>query len=204
MDYLVPNSSHRNWWCAAAAAVTSIQCGATDMTYYSTQSYDPAPITAIYEKVRSAGAVPPISRVADPWLVNDNVSRAYTSRNDAVIDGTSDFPCYEPVFGYRMQAFIQGRLAPGPILAMRTGLPNLKNPVCYVFPKENNCRPGDEFTSEQSSSAQLFANYRPFPYIWPARQYVAASVGVSAGAVCLIVLIMSGLRFFFFRFQRRG
>ena len=35
MDYLVPNASHRNWWCAAAVAFTIIQCGATDMTYYT-------------------------------------------------------------------------------------------------------------------------------------------------------------------------
>jgi hypothetical protein len=182
----------RTMWAAAAIALTIAQCGATDVSYYADQPYDPAPITASYQKVRAGGAVPPITRVADPWLVDGRLVRTYTARNDALVEGVSDVPCYEPMFGYKLQIFRMGRLASGPVLEAKDGRLNLKNPACYVFPDANDCQPGDEFTVAQTEAAAAFASYRPFAYVWPLWEYIAAGVTMATGAFCLLVLLAGG------------
>lgn len=186
-DQLIPNSQHRARWSAAAIALTIVQCSATDMGYYAEQPYDPAPLAAAYAKIHTGGAVPPITRVDDPWALNGQLPGA--SRDDALVDGISAFPCYEPMFGYRMQVFKQGRLAPGAALEPRDGRLNLKNPACYVFPGANGCAPGDEFSVTQTPQAKAFAAYHPYPYEWPAWQYLAAVVTMASAALCIAVLL---------------
>lgn len=183
-DRLVLDHTRRAWWSAAALALTLAQGAATNMTYYNEQDYSPDPISIAYTRLRSGGSVPVITRIADPWA-NDGHSIG-ASRNDSVVDGISAFPCYEPMFGYRMQVFRQGRLAPGPVLDAYNGRLNIKNPVCYVFPEANGCVPGDEFMSVQTAEAEDFTTYRPFRYDWPAWQYAAATLSAAAGLACLI------------------
>jgi hypothetical protein len=120
--------------------------------------------------------------------------RPFTSRNDGLITGVSDLPCYEPMFGNRLNVFAQGRLSPGPVLQAQDGRLNLKNPACYVFPGGNNCSPGDEFTVSQIDAARAFADYRPFRYQWPAWQYAATAISAAAGAFCLLVLLTTVAR----------
>jgi hypothetical protein len=203
LDYLVspdlvsPDLGSRDLaralWSAAAIALTIVQCGATDVSYYVDQSYDPAPIGTAHQKVRAGGAVPAITRIADPWLVDGRLVRTYTARNDTLVEGVSDVPCYEPMFGYKLQIFRMGRLASGPVLEAKDGRLNLKNPACYVFPDANNCEPGDEFTIAQTEAAAAFVGYRPFAYAWPLWEYVAAGGTMAAGAFCLLVLLAGGL-----------
>jgi hypothetical protein len=187
-DHLIHDPVHLAWWSAAAIALTIAQCAATDMSYYAEQPYDPEPIAAAYAKLRMGADVPAITRIADPWFPDGQ--REGSSRNDAVVDGISAFPCYEPMFGYRMQVFVRGRLAPGPVLESRDGRLNLKNPACYVFPGANGCSPGDEFTTGQAKEAEAFAAYRPYRYEWPVWQYVAAAVSVGAGVLCGAALLV--------------
>jgi hypothetical protein len=189
-DRLIGMPSGRAWWSAAAIVLTLGQSAATDMTYYTEQLYDPSPIAAAYGKVRMGEGVPAITHIADPWLANGQ--QEGSSRDDAMVDGISAYPCYEPMFGYRMQVFREGRLAPGPVLESRDGRLNLKNPACYVFPGANSCAPGDEFTAGQKAEAEAFAAYRPYPYAWPLWQYVAAAVSLGAAALCGAVLLVLG------------
>jgi hypothetical protein len=187
-DRLIWTPSARAGWSAAAILLTLSQSAATDMTYYTGQLYDPAPIEAAYGKVRMGEAVPAITRIGDPWLANGQ--QEGSSRNDAMVDGISAYPCYEPMFGYRMQVFRQGRLALGPVLESRDGRLNLKNPACYVFPGANSCTPGDEFTTSQKPAAEAFAAYQPYHYAWPLWQYVAAAISAAACITCLLVLLV--------------
>ncbi|WP_067733114.1 hypothetical protein [Novosphingobium naphthalenivorans] len=191
-DYLVPDARRRGWWAAAAMVLTLGQNAATDMHYYADQTYDPAPMLAARQRVAATGTVPPVERIADPWLAGGTIQPDDAGRNAAFAKGTSPFPCYEPMFGYRMEVFRQGRLSDGPVLQARNGLLNLKNPACYVFPAENACRPGDEFTAAQRSQADAFRHYRPFDYAWPARQYLAAGVSLLAAVLGLLGLAIAG------------
>lgn len=179
-DYLFPDTVGRAWWVCGAVLLTVAQSAATDMTYYADQAYDPAPLLAAHARISDGHPVPPINRIADPWQTDGSPRSNDAGRNVAFAYGVSDYPCYEPMFGYRMEVFRQGRLATGPALESRDGLLNLKNPSCYIFPAENACRPGDEFTMAQRKEAQAFRHYRPFDYAWPASQYVATAVSLLA------------------------
>lgn len=187
-DYLIPDTVRRALWVSGAMLLTIAQSMATDMRYYADQAYDPAPLLAAHARIAAGGAVPPVTQIADPWLVNGRVHPDDAGRNAALVAGISDYPCYEPMFGYRLESFRQGRLSAGPVLEEKAGLLNLKNPACYVFPAENSCRPGDEFTAVQRKQAAAFSQYRPFDYAWPASQYVAAGVSLLA-----LLLSLGGL-----------
>lgn len=63
--------------------------------------------------------------------------------------GISNATCYEPVFGYRLEAFPISSIRSGDVMALQNGTYGLINPACYVYPKENNCAPGDRFTAAQ-------------------------------------------------------
>jgi hypothetical protein len=189
-DQLIRDPARRGWWSAAAIVVTVMQCAATDMSYYAGQVYDPGLVAAAYSKIRLGGGVPAITRIADPWA--ETSPRTGSSRDDSLVDGVSAFPCYEPMFGYRLEVFKRGRLASGPLLESRDGRLNLKNPACYVFPGANGCAPGDEFAAGQEAEAEAFAAYRPYRYEWPVRQYVATGVSVAAWTGCLVALMGCG------------
>ena len=41
---------------------------------------------------------------------------------------------------------------------------NFFNPSCFVFPKENNCIPGDLFKKNQIKNLEKFLNYERFDF----------------------------------------
>ena len=41
---------------------------------------------------------------------------------------------------------------------------NFFNPSCFVFPKENNCIPGDLFKKNQIQNLEKFLNYEKFDF----------------------------------------
>lgn len=193
LDYCVARPGRRALWASAGMLLTIGQTASTDMSYYAAMSYDPARLTAAHARVAAGAPPPPVVRIADPWLVDGQVVSDGSARNDALAHGTSPFPCYEPMFGYRMEVFRQGRLSSGPVLDARGGALNLKNPSCYTFPAENACRPGDEFRQDQRREAEAFSRYRPFDHAWPKRQYAAAALSLGALGACLGGLVIAGL-----------
>ena len=47
---------------------------------------------------------------------------------------------------------------------------NVKIPVCYLFPEENACTPGDHFRTGDRDSVEAFLDYRPFDFVQSDRQ----------------------------------
>ena len=41
---------------------------------------------------------------------------------------------------------------------------NFFNPSCFIFPKENNCVPGDMFKKTQINELKKFLSYKPFKF----------------------------------------
>ena len=111
-------------------------------------------------------------------------------RNDVLVQGGSQLLCYEPLFGYALEKFPIGTLRPGSVLAVRAGYLNLKNPVCYVYPLENACEPGEHFLVDQQEVAKAFSTYKPIPFRLPAWQKAANVFNlltlVGSGGVLLV------------------
>ena len=158
------------WLLSVAGILVTCLCAlGADRSFYGPDhaaTYDPRPIAASW----GAGLVPAITRLDIPKNPSGTPDMS-SNRGNLLTTGRSPLLCYDPIFGYRLEAFRQGSLHPGPILdetasGGRQEL-NLKNPACYVYPAANACTPGDTFTISQRAQAQSFAAYEPFAFAKP-------------------------------------
>lgn len=173
---------------AAGIALTLLGNGFADRRFYEHESYDPAPITAGWLDLRQSGVVPEIRAVGDGGLPG---KRHFP--NDPLVSGVSGYPCYNPVFGYRLENLPVKHLTEGPIDRVQGGRLNLKNPACYVFPEANGCEPGDHFREAERDELLAFASYRPIAFERPTEQRVAEGISASTLVFCVGVLLWHGM-----------
>lgn len=136
-----------------------------DRLYYDMQHYDPKTISEAYAALGKSDAKPAIHSIG--------TATPAAQGNDTLVSGVSQLTCYNPSFGYRLESLPLKTLHPGSILDQTDGYLNLKNPACYLYPAENNCQPGDHFKVTQTTEAQLFAQYKPFPFEISGKQKIA-------------------------------
>jgi len=159
-----------------------------DRRVYALEPYDPEPATQAYREARGGVPVPSIRRIgvyrdADGTIVQP------IHRNDALSQGYSPLYCYNPVFGYRLEGFPFKDLHPGLVREVRDGHFNIKNPACYVYPKENDCSPGDHFRESQRDEMEKFVSYRPFAFKISTSQKAANALTLFGLAVSLVVVL---------------
>lgn len=152
----------------ALVAVTAFK----DRAYYQSQPYNPRTIVGAWWNAHASKVQPGIQRITALVDGNGHVQMEGQG-NDMVAAGGSQLACYNPIFGYRLEHFPVKSLHPGPVLEERDGLLNIKNPACYLFPKQNRCTPGDHFTAAQLGEAQTFANYKPYLFEFSTAQKIA-------------------------------
>ncbi|MEW6644606.1 MAG: hypothetical protein AB1586_29160 [Pseudomonadota bacterium] len=157
----------------------------TERDYYAGQSYQVQPIEAAYARARATGEVPPIEAIVDTGRLTERA-------NDAMMAGGSQLDCYQPLLGYRREKFPVAPLRLGRVDQRIDGVLNLKNPACYLFSAENQCRPGDHFTVARAADAAAFLAYRPFPFVQPLRQQLATWISLLAGIAMVVVLLLWG------------
>jgi hypothetical protein len=158
-----------------------------DRGSYATESYRPEPMLAAYEKLASGVPVAPIDAIRQR-LGGGGVAGASRFPNDQFVDGRSAFPCYNPIFGFRLENFPIRTLHEGSIDDEDAGRLNLKNPACYVYPAENACRPGDHFSVSERRDMQRFAGYHPYEFKASRLQHIAN--WTSAGTFLFALLIL--------------
>ena len=160
----------------------------TDRDFYHRQEYDPAPVLRAYGAVKANEWQPAITRLG---AVVDARGRPVMSQNDLLARGESALLCYESIFGYRLEAFPRKTLHVGAVMEERDGRLNIKNPVCYVFPRENGCTPGDHFGVGERAAADAFTHFRPYPFragVWQR----AANWGSALSLAVVSVLLTLG------------
>lgn len=199
LDYLAYGEASRRVLGAFALALTVLQLLTTDTGYYARQGYDPHFIVEAFERLDAGQAAPAITWLGDPWQPQAPGSgRAFTGRrNDSLVVGITNLPCYEPMFGYHLESYPGRDLGPGPVTEISDGSLRLRNPACYVFPSANRCAPGDGFAPHQMSAAMAFSQYRPFPYAIPWWMTAAGLTTFIAAALTfggLLLIAMIGLR----------
>lgn len=163
----------------------------TDKTFYQSEKYDPLTISLMYKKIANTGHVPKITFVGD--IENTNTYQHPSQVGADFLFGISRLTCYEPMFGYRLEAFPRKSLHPGPVNAVTNGHLNLKNPVCYVFPKANSCIPGEQFSIASSEQADKFASYKKYDFALPGMQIVMDYLSLSGILVCMMAILLAGL-----------
>jgi hypothetical protein len=192
-DRLKPFRRVRPWLALGGVAVVVFLTATADRTYYARQGYKAETIEAAYERVRAGRGTPRIDRII---AFVDDQGRFATpiDRNDSLIEGGSQALCYDPIFGYRLEAFPFKSLRPGPVTDVREGALNIKNPACFVYPTENNCRPGDHYAIEEEGMAKAFVNYRPVDFSVPLVQELANWLNLGALGVLPFLLGFAVLR----------
>ncbi len=165
----------------------------TERDYYHSETYDPNPILGAYARTKIKRTPPTISHI----IVYENAAGEIVRplfRNDALINGHSQLLCYEPIFGFRLEFFPFKTIRPDPTLSANGEVLNLKNPACYLYPKENQCVPGDHFRVDQKQEAQKFINFRPFHYEISTAQKIANLLNLAA--LWSVILFGGGYCFF--------
>ena len=157
-------------------------------SYYQSQGYDARPLSIADDFFNSGRFQPEITTLGTTAVLKAGAYQATLAGNDTMIAGVSQVFCYNPIFGYRLEKFSAAGLLEGSVLHVQDGHLNLKNPACYVFPKENGCQPGDLFRADQIEEATKFVHYQPFAFAMPTRQVIANDI--SFGAFCLLVLTL--------------
>ncbi|MFE8034931.1 hypothetical protein [Thiohalocapsa marina] len=159
-----------------------------DRTFYEQQAtFDPSAAVAFYQAVKLGEAQPGIHRIADAR----DPTRSEPVTMDALVRGESPLWCYNPLYGYRLEAFKPEPLREGPILQeVGDGALNLRNPACLLYPEENGCEPWDAFRVDQREQALRFASYRPFAFELSTLQRVANWVSLVALLVVVGVLLV--------------
>jgi hypothetical protein len=156
-------------------------------TYYTAQTYKAAPIVEAWHVAADAHAAPPITALS--------LRAAGVEPNVAIVGGHSDIDCYQPMFGYALEHLDKSNIHAGPITGTdAAGNLNLKNPACYVFPGDNQCRPGGVFTAAQRPAAEAFAAYKTFPFAKPLAQRLADWLNLAALVAAAAALVLLPLR----------
>jgi hypothetical protein len=179
LDFVVATAMERAAAAVIGMLLTVVPALAADRSYYDRQAYVPDAILAADRMLRTDGAVPAVSRIG---------AEAMAQRNDGLTVGATSYPCYEPLFGYEMEAF-PSRLQAG-LLQRDPATPqqHLRNPACYLYGRENGCAPGDAFGPEHSRDEALFATYRSFDYVIPPWQRWANRASLAGVAALVIVM----------------
>ncbi|NQV47470.1 MAG: hypothetical protein HQ504_06770 [Rhodospirillaceae bacterium] len=154
---------------------------------YEQQLYDGRPIIRAYQQAQGSGHVLPIGGQAMA-ITAEGMPSMPIDRNNAMAIGLSQLNCYQPIFGYRLEALPGRPLTPGPaMMAGNDGL-NVKNPACYAYAGENQCQPGDNFSSEQATEAKQFLAYRSYDFKVPWWQTAANWISLTT-----LVLMLMGV-----------
>jgi hypothetical protein len=119
------------------------------------------------------------------FFYNENKNHINTDvRNDLFSMNLSSTFCYQPIFGYSSENFPSKKLTVNKKVKFNndfyllTGdlkvnkkvnnkdnnIINFLNPSCFLFPKENNCNPGDLFNPLDDDNFKNFINYRPIKF----------------------------------------
>jgi len=156
--------------------------------YYSNQEYRPEPLLAAFDRLAAGMAKEQAIRAIGTTAEEATDEGTALSGNEIMLAGISQMRCYNPSFGYRLENLPPARLVAGDVLTERDGFLNIRNPACFVFPKENSCQPGDQFRADQRPEAEAFISYRPFPLNKSPAQHLAD--GITIGAILTLTLFI--------------
>ena len=144
--------------------------------FYINQKFDPKNFEIFHkdkEKIKTL-KIKNMVLVLGKNRENINISQ----RNSFFIDELSPILCHQAIFGYSLQSLPRKNLwfskknkisdnlfyyTGDPKLVKEDNL-NFFNPSCFIFPKENNCIPGDVFKKNQVKELENFLNYKNFKF----------------------------------------
>ena len=148
-----------------------------DKSLYSHQPYSANLITAYYDSFMKDKIQPKLSSIS-------------SKGNQAFLfnESTNAKSLYDP---FKNHAPAMNELVPESVFLKTKGYLNMRNPACYVYPKANNCKPGDNFLVSQRDELEKFISYKPYDFKMSLAQKIANYLSVFTFFLCLSFLILS-------------
>ncbi len=179
--------------CAIACVVVWLGPISEPTAYYldpGFQGYDPKPVIRAFRDSQSSPPIP-ISSVDAA-----EAGRLGIDRNDTMLRGASQALCYNPIYGYRLEALPRKeRLRSGGVFERNDdGQSLIFNPACLVQPEANSCKPGDGFNlddARQLAMAKNFVARRPFDW---QRTRLGRALSILSQAVFWLLLLTTIVR----------
>jgi len=144
--------------------------------FYHKQNYNPESFQKIHTNKIKINNL----KIKNTVLITDKNNNPVITlqRNNLFIHELSPILCYQTMFGYNLEFMPKNNLKfdkknkINENLFYYTGNPksviedklNFLNPSCFMFPKENNCIPGDMFKKTQINELENFLNYKTFKF----------------------------------------
>ena len=137
-------------------------------------------------------------------LMNEfNSPKKSNNKNDMFFYSYSPIWCYQPVFGYGLEKLNVEKIAFNSKLILednsyllysdklneKNGHLMFFNPSCFLYPKENNCLPGDTFKISEKEKLIKFTNYKKFEFRQNKFQIFSNYISVITFLGCLMYLI---------------
>ena len=180
--------------------------------HFNDQKYDTRNVIDFSLKVKTTR----ISAIKGPAvLMNefDSVMR-FNNKNDMFFYSYSPISCYQPIFGYGLEKLITDKITFNSKLILENNTYILYsnkldkkdghfmffNPSCFLFPKENNCLPGDTFKVSEKDELIKFTNYKKFDFQQNNFQIISNYISFFTFAGCFVYLVYS---FFIFIYNLR-
>jgi hypothetical protein len=162
--------------------------------------------TITYHKIRNIfktnyfvnGAVYSISEINN-YSINlkeniNNVKIEYVQMwpeliaNEGYIYNTSNYYCYSPIFGYRLEYLPFNNIMNFQVHKPQKDLKNyLFNPACFLYPDANFCKPGDLFRPDKELDLHKFTNFNNYNFNVPIYQKISNYISL---IVFMIILFM--------------
>ena len=143
-------------------------------------------------------------------LMNEfNSPKKINNKNDMFFQSYSPLTCYQPIFGYGLEQLnAKGIFFNSKIILQdnsyilysdkldeRDDHLMFFNPSCFLFPKENNCLPGDTFKISEKEKLIKFTKYKKFKFQQNGFQIISNYVSIFTFLGCLIYLMYHFLIF---------
>ena len=94
------------------------------------------------------------------------------TENEGFMNNTSNYYCYSPIFGYRLEHLPFNNIKI--FQESKKDLENyLFNPVCFLYPDDNFCKPGDMFKSSEALDLYKFINFNNYYFNIPFNQRIS-------------------------------
>jgi len=125
------------------------------------------------------------------------------NKNDMLFFSYSPLLCYQPIFGYGLEklnakqiTFNSKQLSQDGSFMYYSNKLDQKddhfmffNPSCFLFPKENNCFPGDTFKISEKEKLIKFTSYKKFEFKQNKIQIISNYVSIFTFISCLLYLV---------------
>ena len=169
--------------------------------YFNDLKYDTKNVMEFTAKLTSDK----ITEIKGPAILMDEFGspKHVDNKNDMFFFSYSPLTCYQPIFGYGLEKLNAEKI----VFNFKRNLENNSyflfsnkldtnngdftffNPSCFLFPKENNCLPGDTFKISEKEKLIKFTNYDKFKFEQNILQKISNFVSIFAFVGCLLYLM---------------